>query len=227
MNNCICGIYKITNQINGKSYVGQSIDIATRLRNHRTATDDCAIHKAIRKYGVENFSFEIIEKCEQSLLNEREIYWIDFYNTSAPNGYNIANGGLGGGNRSRKVCQYDLQGKFIQEFNSAKEAANKIGLSHSTLCACCRQEIATCGNFQWKYADDDRVITTVKQDHKRVKVQQYDLFGNLIQTFSSAKEASLITGIGYTGICKACNGQLKTSGGYIWKFLDPELTDSF
>lgn len=219
-NNPICGIYKITNQINGKSYIGQSIDIATRWRNHKTALDDYAIHCAFRKYGLENFTFEILEECHYSLLNEKEVYWINFYKTYAPNGYNIANGGLDGGNRSKKVLQYDLQGKFITEFNSAKEAADRLNLCHSVICSCCRQELLTCGNFQWKYADDNsRKMGPVKADHKRVKVQQFDQSGNLIQTFSSAKEASLITGISYTGICKTCNGKAKTSGRFKWTWL--------
>lgn len=67
------GIYKITNKINGNSYIGQSIDIENRWYKHEWASKSSksreynySIHKAMRKYGIENFSFEIIEECNIS-----------------------------------------------------------------------------------------------------------------------------------------------------------------
>ena len=65
------GIYKVTNKINGKVYIGQSVDIGRRWRQHMTAEDDIYFHKAIQKYGVENFEWEVIEKCKKSELDER------------------------------------------------------------------------------------------------------------------------------------------------------------
>lgn len=55
-----CGIYKIENLINHKIYIGQSIEIERRLQKHKTIKDDLYIHRAIQKYGVKNFSFDII-----------------------------------------------------------------------------------------------------------------------------------------------------------------------
>lgn len=93
----ICGIYKITNKVNNKCYIGQSKDIIKRwkteykwhkLNNH--------LHSAFNKYGLENFDFEIIEECEPSLLNEREKFWINVYNSFDRNfGYNKTLGGAG------------------------------------------------------------------------------------------------------------------------------------
>lgn len=48
------------------------------------------------KYGIDNFDFEIIEECDKSMLSEREKYWIQFYDSMVPNGYNLTNGGDGG-----------------------------------------------------------------------------------------------------------------------------------
>ena len=59
----ICGIYKIENLINHKVYIGQTIDIKTRWFHHKTATDNFIIHKAFKKYGLDNFSFNILEEC--------------------------------------------------------------------------------------------------------------------------------------------------------------------
>ena len=89
------GIYKVTNKINGKVYIGQSVDIGRRWRQHMTAEDDIYFHKAIQKYGVENFEWEVIEKCKKSELDERESYWIEYYD-SYNKGYNCTKGGDGG-----------------------------------------------------------------------------------------------------------------------------------
>ena len=86
------GIYLWTNLINGKKYVGKSEDIAARKRGYRKEVNkgsDRYIIKALRKYGFENFSFEVIEEVENNIL-EREQYWMDFYQTLDKNkGYNV------------------------------------------------------------------------------------------------------------------------------------------
>ena len=87
------GIYKITNLINNKSYIGQSNNIQRRWHEHISENTNSLIHLAILKYGIENFSFTIIEECLLEQLNEKEIYYIKEYNTLSPNGYNISTGG--------------------------------------------------------------------------------------------------------------------------------------
>ena len=74
-------IYLITNKINGSIYVGKTVDtIQSRWRDHvssaNTNADNYYIHNAIKKYGEENFQIELLEECENSLLSEREKYWI-------------------------------------------------------------------------------------------------------------------------------------------------------
>lgn len=93
----ICGIYKITNKINGKCYIGQSIDIIKRWKTeYKWHHINKHLLAAFNKYGLENFNFEIIEECEPSLLNEREQFWISIYNSFDRNfGYNKTLGGAG------------------------------------------------------------------------------------------------------------------------------------
>ena len=84
-NNVYSGIYKITNIENEMCYVGQAVNIADRWKQHikrgigaETPTKN-KLYPAMQKYGVENFTFEIIEKCDKKLLNEREDYWQEFF----------------------------------------------------------------------------------------------------------------------------------------------------
>ena len=87
-------IYKIENLINHKIYIGQTNNPQRRFSEHRAKGYEINTHKvlyyAFDKYGIDNFSFEIIEETENS--NEREKYWIKFYD-SFENGYNMTEGG--------------------------------------------------------------------------------------------------------------------------------------
>lgn len=85
-------IYKITNKLNGKIYIGQTTDLERRIWQHRHG--DQYIDCAIKKYEWENFKVEIIAECEsKEELNEREVFFIDFFDCKAPNGYNLTDGG--------------------------------------------------------------------------------------------------------------------------------------
>lgn len=89
-------IYIIKNKANNKVYIGQSINPHRRFIQHlcngKCLLDSLPIHLAINKYGKENFYYEILEKNIEN-YNEREQYWISFYNSQIPNGYNISEGG--------------------------------------------------------------------------------------------------------------------------------------
>lgn len=86
------GIYKITKKENGKSYIGQSNDIERRFKEHQYKTD-IPIELAIQKYGVDAFEYKIIEECSLDELDEKEKYWIAYYNTYKGFGYNCNEGG--------------------------------------------------------------------------------------------------------------------------------------
>lgn len=92
-------IYKATNKINGKMYIGQTIStLKHRMQQHlwfsKKPKPLSYFHCAIKKYGRNNFSWEIICVCKDMFeLNKLEIYYIDFYNSFGENGYNLNNGG--------------------------------------------------------------------------------------------------------------------------------------
>ena len=82
-----CGIYKITNIHTGQCYIGQSVDLRNRLRDHIKAglgigSSNNRFYSEMKSIGPESFMYEIVEECDRSKLNERERYWINFYNST-------------------------------------------------------------------------------------------------------------------------------------------------
>ena len=114
-------IYKITNTINGKSYIGQTIqNVKERFYQHcatkcSKAVSNMAIHRAIKKYGKSNFTVEVIEEIDSANLNDRERYWIKYYN-SYNNGYNSTKGGQDG---CKPFKDLDVE-SIIKEYNTGK-----------------------------------------------------------------------------------------------------------
>ena len=93
----IAGIYKITNVKTEEAYIGQSVDIAKRWTDHIkcglgiNASATNKLYTAMQKYGIHNFTFELIEQCPKEQLNEKEMFWIGMYDT-ARLGYNVTKG---------------------------------------------------------------------------------------------------------------------------------------
>lgn len=121
-------IYKITNVVNRKIYIGQTVTpLSIRKSGHKHETlkrnDKCAIHKAMRKYGFENFTFEIIDICTtREELNKSEIYWIkELDSRNQKKGYNLTKGGdappvmIGKDNPS-----YGVKKPWLVELNKAR-----------------------------------------------------------------------------------------------------------
>lgn len=100
-------IYKFTNKINGKSYIGQTKDFKKRLNSHKSSSNNkksneynTPFHRAIRKYGIDNFKYEILEEIpegeSQEFIDEREKFFIQYYETlTQKGGYNVSKGGQG------------------------------------------------------------------------------------------------------------------------------------
>jgi group I intron endonuclease len=101
------GIYMITNKINNKKYIGQSINIKRRKSEHFTKhCNKMVISNAIFKHGKENFDFEILKECDESQLDELEIKYIAEYKSNNREfGYNVDNGGNGTGKLSEETKQ--------------------------------------------------------------------------------------------------------------------------
>ena len=136
------GIYKITNLVNGKCYIGQSVDIEKRWDKERTRAFNntaneynCPRSYAFRKYGLENFTFEIIEECCINQLNEKERYYIQYYNSVCPNGYNQTLGGYSSVSQKLQLDQIEDITHLLQTTKLTNiEIAKFYGVSENTIC---------------------------------------------------------------------------------------------
>lgn len=328
------GIYKITNLINSKIYVGQSYDINCRWQHHKTDLRGGIHHNrhlqaSWNKYGEEHFKFEVIEECKLEELNEKEKYWIKYYD-ALNNGYNFDEGGtgirgykhtqeeidkmrliqkplcilqfntdfqlikrwIGGGShiykelkytkasiinrcehkfsqkdkiiykdsywvyeeeynhpdfnwkdylngiavfrpvkknkkKKKKICQYDLNLQLIHIWNSYNELA-EAGYIRNEVCTICNKSRGkkTHKGYVWAFEGEtfedgyfDNLSNPVNKgiEKRKIKVSQYDLNNNLINTFDSIREASIKTNSCSAGIGNCIKGKASTCNGFIWK----------
>lgn len=132
-----CGIYKIENKINGKSYIGQSANIERRWKDHKThyKINDEPLYNEMKLYGIENFELSVIEECDEENLLDREIFWIDYYN-SYNEGYNRTLGGLGlkcCGNKLSKEQASEIKHLLIETNISYKKISEEYNISENMI----------------------------------------------------------------------------------------------
>nr|DAU04495.1 MAG TPA: intron associated endonuclease [Caudoviricetes sp.] len=211
------GIYKIENKVNGKVYIGQSIDIKIRWYNHRKELNGNRHHNehlqnAWNKYGESQFIFNIIEECTVENIDEREIYWINYYNaTNGKCGYNMTLGGQGIHGYSwsdegkqhlsdirnpEAILQLDLNGNIIERWRSGSYAARETGFPTSGIMNCLRDDgdQYQAHGFIWvyesKYYSKEFDINTYvdKYIKPRPRIIEYDLYGNINKIWNNAVE---------------------------------------
>lgn len=128
------GIYKIENKINGKVYIGQSVDILRRWREHRYSISkaDTPLYRAINKYGLENFTFEVLEECEVNELDIKEVNYIIEYN-SFYNGYNQTSGGDSSTYKRVAVQIAEIKRDLKEDKLSSQEIMHKYSICKNSL----------------------------------------------------------------------------------------------
>ena len=211
-------IYLVTNKENGKQYIGQTTyDVKTRWRNHvyhsKHSLDNNYFHRAIRKYGEKSFEISIIEEIEDyNLLDEREIFYISFYNTLFPNGYNLALGGNG-------VRRYDYMKiwELWESGLSIKEICEKFSDRRETIINILK-DLPT-------YSSEESFQRGLKVRKVGRKVRQYTKENIFIKEYPSVRAAASAIGVSDSAIASSIkrNGCCK---GYKWQYVDALARDS-
>lgn len=203
-------IYKITNKLNGKMYIGKTTcSVQKRWKEHlhdykKSRCEKRPLYDAMLKYGPENFYIEEVEECPLEKLSERETYWIEFFGTFK-RGYNATKGGDG-----KTYLDYELIYKTYLETKS-------LTLT-SQICGCDRKSIKKI-IFIYDYPKEE--FEKNKVDNSKSVVMLDKETGEVLKTFASMVEAEKFLGKrkGGTHISDVCKGKRKTAYGYKWKFL--------
>ena len=218
-------IYKITNKVNNKIYIGKTIQTISRrwsqhITNSKLEQSHSIVDQAISKYGKDNFEISNIEElCSKNkkelneLLCQKEKYYIKKYKSHvSQNNYNIT---WGGNNLSEKcfvpVDCYDKDGRFIKEYKSIIEATYDLGLteqSYANISGCCKGRKISAYGYIWRLHGHPFDEYQVHPQHlSLIPIDVYDLNGNLekeygdIYDISIAKEEKV-----RTYIYRVCNG---------------------
>jgi len=216
-NNVIIGIYKITNP-KGKIYIGKSKDISCRKKTYMYLNSvGTKIKNSIKKYGWEQHNFEIIEECTLEQLNEREIYWIKYYD-STNCGLNIGLGGEGGNmtQQTKDKISKNWKNKSDEEKNNINK---KRGLGNKN------KPKPNSGYRNWKDKDLNRLILSspFNQPNWSEKCKKPVLMlskenNTVLKEFNSIAEAASFVGITQGSLSFHLTGRSKTSGGYVWRY---------
>ena len=184
-------IYKIINLINNKVYIGQTRGkISIRFNNHMSAAFnknlkdyDLYFYRAIRKYGKENFVVDIIEEIDNSLLDNREIYWINEYNSTDRNiGYNLTSGG--GGHKNPNIDD-ELINKLWDKGYSHTEISYLLNIKLETVSLHLKNNPS-----HTKEEIKRRRYEKTFAKTRRFSIDQYDLNGKFIKHYNNSSEAS-------------------------------------
>ena len=168
------GIYSIQNIHNNKRYIGKSKNIKKRIMSHHiyeyknsnNECYNCKFYQALRKYGLSSFKFEILEECEIKDLDDREVYWINYYDTFK-HGYNST---LGGKNLSSKI--FSKESSFKRQNTLTKNKSLKS--ENHPLAKLKNEEVI---NIRKRYIEGETTLN-IYQDYKNL--YSYNSFKRII-----------------------------------------------
>lgn len=224
-------IYKIYTQDSNKIYIGQTINpIQERFKQHLTRDYGTKLAQAFDKYGRNNFQIQLIEEVSNELLNEREKYWIKYFD-SFYNGYNMTEGGQTTSYAVEKlkkpVEQRDKDTfELLATYESLAEAARALDFNNceskrKNINKCCNKECHEVYGYRWNFVGEepDKIK---KGQARKIPVAMCDLTtGEILKTFDSAKSASIyLNKINGSQITACCKKRIQQAYGYLWRYIN-------
>lgn len=225
---CVIGIYRVTNKVNQKSYIGQSTNIKKRLNSHKNAInrkpDDYRgqgpLYDDIRKYGIENFEFVVLSECLIECLDELEEYFIALYD-SCNTGYNRTKTVYAMSDSD--VVERTYTPERRKEYSEIMKQTNKKMWSNPEY----REKQSKLLSDIQKERLKDPTYLKLKSDQlkqhwesKKKKVAQYTIDGKLVAVFDGLRIAERETGIKSIHKHLAEPHKRKQAGGFVWKYLN-------
>lgn len=208
------GIYKITNTVNGKTYIGQSRNLKQRKIDHfkpsTRKSHDWELYQDMDEFGVDKFKFSVLEETSLDLLDEREEYYLRSFEGGL---YNATLKAMPSQDERMRV----IAGKNIAKFNAEHWKNDEYRKYKSKFSSELQKH---------RLADPDYLAEKSKQlkrytDGTKKRVGQYSKDGSLVAEFEGTREAERATGISSQSISKVALGKKyrKTAGGFAWKYI--------
>lgn len=227
-------IYKITNNINGKIYIGLTTNtIERRFQQHcLNPFKTSVIDNAIKKYGKENFIVEEVDKCQNKDLKELrkelgilERKYINLYKSSVKlGGYNITDGGQNDP-CTKSVDKYDFNGNLLDTYCSISDALRKNNISDkksNNISKVCSGKRISAYGFIWRYHNEpfDKYPTANKTRHKITPIDVYDSYGNKIAEYNDVYDIPIYGEDAYTRgmILNVCLGNERSLYGLVYRY---------
>jgi group I intron endonuclease len=214
------GIYSITNKLNDKIYVGSSVDIKNRWRQHKHSLRKGShpnkhLQSSWDKYGEASFEFSVLEECTD--LDKSELKWIDFYNANnREKGYNKRLDGST--NRGIKRTPEQIEA-MRQRALGVKQSKETIEKRKATILL--NKQNGFKRKTGWKLSEE---TLKARKERGRTRVFQYTIDGKLVAEYHAINKAAEETGYNSGSISNCARGYRKTYKGFIWRY-DPLDSD--
>lgn len=211
-------IYKITNKLNGKAYIGKTLNnVEARWQEHiresnKERSFERPLYRAIRKYGVKNFIVEILEEVSEEVVNEKEVFWINYYDTYQK-GYNATKGGDG-----KSFLDFE---KIINDYSSLKNMREVAKLNN------CSEDGVSKILIRFNISTLSGGEATRNTHGKKVDMLDKDTQEVLLSFPTQADAARYVMENKYSNIAalksvnarigEVCRGKRKTFAGFKWK----------
>lgn len=250
-----CGIYCIEHIESGKKYIGKSKNIKTRWHGHKSmlraeaCRKDCNryLYHAVKKYGLDSFKFWVVEALEMSdsILSERELYWMDYYEScDRQHGYNLrrdsssgmevhadtrkllsqANSGMNNPNYGNRWSQEMKDYMSLEVKNRYKAGLYSKPETVARKKQASKEAAARLRSDPEKFNEMSRKVKEHKQQFN--KFLQYERSGEFIREWDTKEEiVARNAGYKWQNVYAACNGSKPTYMGFIWRMVSKECKD--